>query len=197
MSNGDKRDWSVQITAAIIGGFCTIIAAIIGGIFPLFDTPSPPGGSLPTTVAPVAQQIIPVYVPEQSQPTVEPSNINEPQEWINELSTSVAHLNLQIDPSTIRQPASLPLNFTCPSVAGAAWLNAPFVWYGPFLGRNGVSYSISYDATQIFIWSSLYGIQSWNDPQSIGGRNQWLTLTGTPFVICVDGAGAVFTIFTP
>lgn len=76
MSNGDKKDWSVQIVAAVIGGLCTIIAAIIGGIFLMFDTPTPissPRNSLPSTVVPATQEIIPVYVPEQSQPTVGPS----------------------------------------------------------------------------------------------------------------------------
>ena len=174
----NKKDKSVQVTVAVIGCLGTIMVAIISGVFSIITVSmSNPSGSPPVTE----------YTPPEEVSTSS----------VNEFATAVFQENIEIDPSTIRQPDTLPANFTCPNLPTAGWLNFPFIWYGPYTDQNNFQYMIGYDNFQIHVWHPLYGMQSWDDPQVIGGRNQWLTLNGTPFLVCVDTVGNVFAAFNP
>jgi eukaryotic-like serine/threonine-protein kinase len=90
----------------------------------------------------------------------------------------------------------LPNNFQCPIRNDAGWLNVPGIWYGPF-SQNGVTYALGYDVSFIYVWDSVNGMRSWNDPGVENKRNQWLNLIGTPFDVCVDRQGFVFAAFSP
>lgn len=92
-------------------------------------------------------------------------------------------------------PVAPPPNFSCPSIPGAGWLQSPGLWYGPYRDRYGYMNFISFDATNVYVANSNFGIRSYPDPGSFGRRSQWLPLNTAPFGICVDQLGRVFAHF--
>ena len=59
----------------------------------------------------------------------------------------------------------------------------PGVPYGPF----GSGYFLAWDVFGFCVWDPAFSWVPYPDPQV---RNQWVTLTGSPFAGCVAGAGS-------
>lgn len=99
---------------------------------------------------------------------------------------------LPVDPIS---PPPLPPDALCPLRTDGLWLHDPYVWYGPFGNQYGEIFAIKAEPPRLYVWSSLQGEQFWNEPGTVGRRNEWVNLRGTPFDICVDQLGNLYITF--
>jgi hypothetical protein len=106
-----------------------------------------------------------------------------------------------------QQPSPLPPNgftshpalpaSTCPVLQGMIWLQNPNLWYGPFAGGEGLSFSSAggfnvWDPKKLNIYGSFGAVITYPDPYLQIQRNVWVPLQQSRFSVCVDGYGNVF-----
>ncbi|MEM7134751.1 MAG: hypothetical protein AAF702_51285 [Chloroflexota bacterium] len=189
-SNRAQSFWTT--IPGVLTGCAAIITAIAGLIGALAAANliggNPPQDPIPPTDKPVV--IVATQAPAAT-PIIEATIVSVD----NGAPTQEALVN----PNEWVQPGNdLPVNYACPPRADGLWLQFQGVAYGPFYDSNNVGYSIAYDLQFIYVSSSTMGmLGTFSDPGMNNQRNQWVALTGTPFELCVDINGSVFTAFVP
>lgn len=183
------KDPATQIIVAVV------VALLVGGTAPwwwqeFFSEKDPePTPTLTPTPTHTPTPVEPSTPPETPTPV---DDISDQEEVIQrQLKDSFGSQNFQLRP-----PVAPPANFACPNVPGAAWLQSPQFWYGPYSDRYSYINYISYDQYNIYVNSSGFGMNTYPDPASFGGRNKWWPLNTAPFNICVDQQGRVFVYFS-
>ncbi len=154
---------------AVWGCISAVLVAVIGGVVTLAVNDKLPFFS-PTPTATIAPTVLP--------PT----------------STSLPVPNS----SSATVLSVLPANYACPADARAGWLQYRDTWYGPWAGyylRYDLYYFYVYDPSQWNTSAGSYGLQI---PYSIQiNRDIWQQLSGSPFWVCIDQPGNVYTIYLP
>ncbi|MCB0166743.1 MAG: hypothetical protein KDI79_21125 [Anaerolineae bacterium] len=117
-------------------------------------------------------QIQPQSTPEDSAPNLPTPDLSSPLETL---------------------PAP-PLDYGCPFVPGIGYLPFQNVWYQSLNG-----YAIGYDLSPAFwVWNPYSGqVIPYSALESLGARNSWVRLVGSPSSVCIDTVGQVFAANTP
>jgi hypothetical protein len=155
---------------AVWGCISAVLVAVIGGLVTLAVNDKLPFISPPTAT----------FVPTEIVLPPTPTPIPVP------------------DSSSATILAPLPSNYGCPADARAGWLQFRDTWYGPWAGyylRYDLYYFYVYDPAQWDASTGSYGLQIPYSNQV--DRNTWQQLNGSPFWVCIDQPGNVYTIYVP
>ncbi len=154
---------------AVWGCVSAVLVAVIGGLVTLAVNDKLPFLAPPPTVT-----FTPTVPPPTPTPIPTPDSAN----------------------TTILAP--LPANYGCPADARAGWLPYRDTWYG-IASWNG--YQLSYDIYSFYVydpfqWNTSTGSYGLTIPYSNQiSRNVWQQLNGSPFWVCIDQSGNVYSVY--
>lgn len=188
----------------MLGCIGTVIAAIITGIITLIAAGKIPFGTSELQVSSVATQT--AVIQTSTQPTYTPYHTESPLPTYTPYPTQPPPAPIQptevalptIDLSASQQPYDPPADSACPYDPRTGWLYAQQVWFGPFEGYwigNDLGFFYVYDPYQWDTFYETYGVYLPYSTQI--DRNSWILLDGSPFWVCVDTPGNVYTVYLP
>jgi hypothetical protein len=203
---------SITIAAFVFGAVLLLIA-IMGGGFKLFGAEvAGKAGILMRLVAGTLGLLLILFgifgsaERNDNQASISAPNPNLPLA-ADKTSAVTQNPSVSTTKSLQQQPSPLPPNgftanpalpaSTCPVLQGMIWLQNPNLWYGPFAGGEGISFSSAggfnlWDPKKLNIYGSFGAVITYPDPYLQIQRNVWVLLQQSRFSVCVDGYGNVF-----